>query len=168
MKQTIVFLKEEDIQKLVTGLAQQINHDYKSEKEPLCLVCFLKGSLFFFSDLVRQLENSILIDFVSIESSNGNLTFLKDINMAMKGKHVLIVKEILNEGNRLLFLKKRIEAGYPKSVKVVTLIDKPSQRKLDLQPDYFGMSSEDRYIFGYGLDHQEQYRHLKDMYLFAQ
>ena len=168
MKQTIVFLKEEDIQKLVTGLAQQINYDYKGEKEPLCLVCFLKGSLFFFSDLVRQLENPLLIDFVSITSSNGNFTLSKDINMSLKGRHVLIVKEILNEGNRLLFLKKRIEISYPKSVKIVTLIDKLSQRKLDLQPDYFGMSTEDRYIFGYGLDHQEQYRHLKDMYLFAQ
>ncbi|MCZ0931966.1 MAG: phosphoribosyltransferase family protein [Oligoflexia bacterium] len=168
MKQTIVFLKEEDIQKLVRGLAQQINHDYKSEKEPLCLVCLLKGSLFFFSDLVRQLENSILIDFVSIASSNGNCALAKDINMAIKGRHVLIVKEILNEGNRLLFLKKRIEAGYPKSVKIVTLIDKPSQRKLTLHPDYFGLSTEDRYIFGYGLDHQEQYRQLRDMYLFAQ
>ena len=168
MKQTILFLKSEDIQKLVTGLAQQINYDYKGEKEPLCLVCFLKGSLFFFSDLVRQLENPLLIDFVSIASSKGNFTFLKDVSLEIKGRSVLIVKEILNEGNRLLFLKKRIEAGSPKSVKIVTLIDKPSQRKLNLQPDYFGLSTEDRYIFGYGLDHHEQYRHLKDMYLFAQ
>ena len=167
MKQ-ILFLKEKDIQKLVTGLAQQINYDYKGETEALCLLCFLKGSLFFFSDLVRQLENHVLIDFVSISSHNGNFSFVKDISMAIKGKHVLIVKEILNEGNRLLFVKKRIEAGDPKSVKIVTLIDKPSQRKLNLQPDYFGMSTEDRYIFGYGLDHQEQYRNLRDMYLFAQ
>ena len=164
----IVFLKEKDIQKLVTGLAQQINHDYKGETEPLCLVCFLKGSLFFFSDLVRQLSNQALIDFVSIVSSKGHFSFEKDINMAIKGRHVLIVKEILNEGNRLLFLKKRIEASEPKSVKIVTLIDKPSQRQLNLQPDYFGMSTEDRYIFGYGLDHQEKYRQLRDMYLFAQ
>ncbi|MDE0092858.1 MAG: phosphoribosyltransferase family protein [Oligoflexia bacterium] len=168
MRQTIVFLKEEDIQKLVKGLAQQINYDYKGEKEDLCLVCLLKGSLFFFSDLVRHLKNSVLIDFVSIDSSKGHFTISKDINVNVKGKPVLIVKEILNEGNKLLFLKKRISAGYPKSVKVVTLIDKPSQRKLDLQPDYFGMSTEDRYIFGYGLDHQEKYRQLKDMYLFAQ
>lgn len=168
MKQTIVFLKEKDIQKLVTGLAQQINHDYKGETEPLALVCFLKGSLFFFSDLIRQLKNPAVIDFVSITSSKGNFSFFKDISMAIKGRHVLIIKEILNEGNRLLFLKKRIEAGDPKSVKIVTLIDKPSQRQLTLQPDYFGMSTEDRYIFGYGLDHQEKYRQLRDMYLFAQ
>ncbi|MCY4321063.1 MAG: phosphoribosyltransferase family protein [Bdellovibrionaceae bacterium] len=168
MKQTIVFLKEEEIQNLVTGLAQQINHDYKSEKDSLCLVCFLKGSIFFFSDLIRQLENSVLVDFVSILGSKGNFNFSKDIDMPIKGKNILIVKEILNEGNKLLFLKKRLEASHPKSVKIVTLIDKPSQRELTLQPDYFGMSTEDRYIFGYGLDHHEQYRHLKDMYLFAQ
>ena len=67
-----------------------------------------------------------------------------------------------------MFLKKRIEASFPKSVKIVTLIDKPSQRELDLQPDYFGMATDDRYIFGYGLDHEEKYRQLRDMHLFAQ
>ena len=168
MKQTIVFLKEEDIQKLVKGLAKEIDHNYKTEKEPLVLICPLKGSVFFLSDLVRQLKTPVIIDFISIESLKGDFTISKDINLPLKNRNVLIVKEVLNAGRKLLFLKKRIIAAGPKSVKIVTLIDKPSQRDLYLQPDYFGIAADDRYIFGYGMDHEEKYRQLKDMYLFAQ
>lgn len=168
MKQTIVFLKEEDIQNLVKGLAKQIDHDYREEENPLVLICPLKGSIFFFSDLVRYLNIPVVLDFISIVSSKGEFNISKDISLPIKNRNVLIVKEILNAGRKLLFLKKRIEASFPKSVKIVTLIDKPSQRELDLQPDYFGMASDDRYIFGYGLDHEEKYRQLRDMHLFAQ
>ena len=168
MKQTVMFLKEEDIQKLVKGLAREIDHNYKKQKEPVILVCPLKGSVFFLSDLVRELKTPVLIDFISIESLKGNFTISKDINLPLKNRNVLIVKEVINAGRKLLFLKERIEVAGPKSVKIVTLIDKPSQRDLDLQPDYFGIAADDRYIFGYGLDHEEKYRQLRDMYLFAQ
>ena len=168
MKQTVVFLKEEDIQKLVKGLAEQIDHDYKKEKEPLILICPLKGSVFFFSDLVRYLEIPVILDFISIDSLNGEFSISRDINLPLKNRNVLIVKEVLNAGRKLLFLKKRIAAAFPKSVKIATLIDKPSRRELDLQPDYFGMAADDRYIFGYGLDHEEKHRQLRDMHLFAQ
>ena len=168
MKQQIVFLKEEDIQKLVKGLAKEIDHDYKKEKEPLLLICPLKGSVFFFSDLVRYLKIPIVVDFISIESSKGDFSISRDISIPIRNRNVLIAKEILNAGRKLLFLKKRILAANPKSVKIATLIDKPSQRELDLHPDYFGMAVDDRYIFGYGLDHEEKYRQLRDMYLFAQ
>lgn len=168
VKQAIVFLKEKDIQKLVKGLAKEIDHDYKREKEPLVLICPLKGSIFFFSDLIRHLKVPVVPDFISIKSSKGDFSITKDIDLPLKGKNVLIVKEVFNVGRKLLFLQKRIEASAPKSVKIVTLIDKPSQRELDLQPDYFGMAADDRYIFGYGLDHEEKYRQLRDLYLFAQ
>ncbi len=168
MKQNIVFLKEEAIQNLVKGLAKEIDHDYKTESEPLVLLCPLKGSVFFFSDLVSHLKSPLVLDFISIESSKGDFSISKDIQLPIKNRHVLIVKEILNAGRKLLFLKKRILAAQPKSVKIVTLIDKPSQRELDLHPDYFGMAVDDRYIFGYGLDHEEKKRQLRDMYLFAQ
>lgn len=168
MKQTIIFLKEEEIQKLVKGLAKEIDHDYKKEKKPLILICPLKGSVFFFSDLVRYLKTPVALDFIAIESLKGHFIISKDIGLPLKGRNVLIIKEVLNAGRKLLFLKKRIMAAGPKSVKIVTLIDKPSQRNLSLQPDYFGMAADDRYIFGYGLDHEEKYRQLRDMYLFAQ
>ena len=168
MKQTVVFLKEDAIQKLVKGLAKEIDHAYKKEKEPLVLICPLKGSVFFFADLIRYLKTPVNLDFISIENSKSDFIITKDIDVSIKNKNVLIVKEILNAGRKLLFLKKRIEASFPKSIKIVTLIDKPSQREMDLQPDYFGISMEDRYIFGYGLDHEEKYRQLRDMHLFVQ
>ena len=168
MKQAIVFLKEEQIQKMVKGLAKKIDQDYKKEPEPLVLICPLKGSIFFFSDLIRYLKISALVDFIAIESSKGEFSISKDIDLLIQNRHVLIVKEILEAGKKLLFLKKRIVAGDPKSVKIITLIDKPSQREIDLQPDYSGMAADDRYIFGYGLDHEEKYRQLKDMRLFTQ
>ena len=168
MKQSVVFLKEEDIQKLVKGLAIEINHDYKKEQIPLVLICPLKGSVFFFSDLIRYLTIPVVLDFISIQSDQGDFSISKDISLPIKNQNVLIVKEVLNAGRKLLFLKKRLEASVPKSVKIVTLINKPSQRELDLQPDYFGMTADDRYIFGYGLDHEEKHRQLRDMHLFAQ
>ena len=168
MKDKIIFLKEKDLLNLVKGLADQINHDYKEETEPLLLVCPLKGSVFFLADLIRFLKVPIQVDFILIESSKGDFTITKDIVNPIKNRKILIIKEVLNEGNKLLFLKRRIEASFPQSVKIVTLIDKPSQRKLDLQSDYFGMETEDRYLFGYGLDHQEKQRQLKDMYFLAQ
>ena len=168
MKSKIVFLTEKDILNLVKGLAQQINHDYKNEKTPLLLVCPLKGSVFFLADLVRFLRVPAVLDFILIEGSKEGFTIIKDITNPIKGRKVLILKEVLNEGTKLLFLKKRIEASFPQSVKIVTLIDKPSQRKLDLQSDYFGMETEDRYTLGYGMDHQEQYRQLKDIHFLTQ
>lgn len=167
----IIFLKEKEILNLVKGLANQINYDYKNETKPLALICPLKGSLFFLADLVRFIKIPLVVDFILIESSDGSredFSIAKDFSIPVKNRKVLIIKEVLNEGSKLLFLKKRIEASSPESVKIVTLIDKPSQRKFNLQSDYFGMSTEDRYIFGYGLDHQEQYRQLRDMCLLPQ
>lgn len=168
MTNTVLFLKSEDIQKLVKGLAEEIDHAYGKESEPLVLICPLKGSVFFFSDLIRYLKTPVFMDFISIETSKKNFTISRDISLPIENQNVLIIKEVLNAGRKLLFLKNRILAAHPKSVKIVTLIDKPSQRELDLHPDYFGMTIEDRYIFGYGLDHEEKYRQLRDMRLFAQ
>lgn len=168
MKESTVFLKEAEIQKLVKGLAKEIDHEYKKAKDPLTLVCPLKGSLFFLSDLVRYLNVPVILDFISIETAPGGFHILKDIKAPLRGRDVLIVKEVLNAGRKLLFLKKRIEACQPKSVKIATLIDKPSQRRLELRSDFFGMTSDDRYIFGYGLDHGEKQRQLRDFFVFTQ
>ena len=168
MREGIVFLKDQDIQKLIEGLADQIGHDYKNEQGPLVLICPLKGSIFFFSDLVRKLTIPLLVDFISIESFEKDFSISKDVQTVLKNRNVLIVKEVINSARKLLFLKKRVEASGAKSCKIVTLIDKPSQREGDFQPDYFGMASDDRYFFGYGMDHEEKYRHLKDILLFAQ
>lgn len=167
MKDTCVFLKTTDIQKLVQGLAKEIDHAYKAQQEPLVLLCFLKGSVFFFSDLIRYLNIPVVLDFVAIEQA-GKFHISKDFKVPIYNRNILIVKEVLNAGKKLLFLKKRIEIQQPKSVSVVTLLDKPSQRQQNLKSDFFGMKIEDRYIFGYGLDYEEQHRHLQDMRFFTQ
>lgn len=168
MKQSTIFLNESEIQKLVKGLAKEIDHEYKNIKEPLVLICLLKGSLFFLADLIRELNIPVIVDFISIESREGVFHIIKDVSVSLKNKNVLIVKEVLNAGRKLLFLKNRLEANAPQSLKITTLIDKPSQRELNLQPDFFGMSTQDRYLFGYGLDHEEKYRNLKHFCLFTQ
>ena len=168
MKTSSVFLNQEEIQKLIKGLAEEINHEYKNTKEPLVLICPLKGSLFFLSDLIREIKVPVIVDFISIQSKKDVFHIVKDISAPIKNRNVLIVKDILNAGRKLLFLKNRIEANLPSSLKIVTLIDKPSQRDLDLQPDFFGLSMDDRYLFGYGLDLEEKYRNLPDFRLFNQ
>ena len=168
MKETFVYLKEKEIQKLVDGIAQDINQDYKKVRDPVLLICLLKGSIFFFSDLVRRLKIPLQLDFISIESRGGGFRISKDIKLPVKNRHVLIVKEVLNAGRKLIFLKNRISLESPQSIKTVTLIDKPSRRELDLQPDYFGVELDDRYVFGYGMDHEDKQRQLRDIRLFVQ
>ena len=168
MKETLVYLKEKEIKKLLDNIAREINRDYKKATEPVLLVCLLKGSVFFFSDLIRRLKIPLLLDFISIESREGGFRLSKDIKLPVRDRHVLIVKEVLNAGRKLVFLKNRISLEAPRSVKIVTLIDKPSRRELNLQPDYFGVELDDRYIFGYGMDHEEKQRQLRDIHLFVQ
>ena len=168
MKGATVFLKKEAIEKITAKMAADIDEEYKEKNHPVILIGVLKGSLFFLSDLVRQLKTPVMVDFVSIESFQKNFFISKDISLPVKDRHVLIVKEILNVGRNLLFLKERILASSPESVKVATLLDKPAQRSFAFRPDFSGLSIDDLYIFGYGMDHEEKYRHLEDIYHFTQ
>ena len=168
MEGATIFLKKEAIQKMISKMAADIDEEYKNKNQPLILIGVLKGSLFFLSDLVRQMKTPVMVDFVSIESSKKNFFISKDISLPIKDRHILIVKEILNAGRKLLFLKDRLLAGSPESVKVATLLDKPAQRSFDFHPDFSGQSIDDLYIFGYGMDHEEKYRHLEDIYHFTQ
>ena len=168
MKGATVFLKKEAIQEVIAKMAEEINQEYREKNAPLVLIGLLKGSLFFLSDLIRHMETPVLVDFVSIESSHKNFFISKDISLPVKDRHVLIVKEVLNAGRKLAFFKKRLLAGEPESVKVATLLDKPSQRSFEFHPDFFGLSIDDRYIFGYGMDHEEKYRQLENIYNFTQ
>ena len=168
MSEATPFLKQKEIQKLIQKLSLEIDKTYSDKKTPLLLVCPLKGSLFFLSDLIRHLKTPALIDFISIESYKKSFHILKDVKLPLKDHHVLIVKEVMNSGRKLLFLKNRLEAENPLSVKIVTLLDKPIERRMDLTPDFFGKSIDDRYLFGYGMDLDEKHRELKDIFQFTQ
>lgn len=158
---------EEEIQDMVSELAREIEADYQGKS--LVMICPLKGSVLFFSDLVRKVQLPQEIDFVHVTSPKGEgCRILKDISIDITDKHVVIVEEIIDAGRTLSFLKTRINASHPASLKVCTLLDKPARRELPLTPDYVGRTIEDRFVIGYGMDSEEIGRNYRDIYNFVQ
>ena len=160
-----VMISEEEIAKKVEELAKQIEKDYEGEQ--LLVVGILKGASVFVSDLIRKINLDVNIDFMSVSSygngteSSGTVRILKDLDVDIAGKNVLIVEDIIDSGVTLKYLKDHYFAGKgAKSVKICTLLDKPARRKTDVVPDYSGFTVDDRFIIGYGLDYAEQFRQL--------
>jgi hypoxanthine phosphoribosyltransferase len=167
LKDAIVpYITKKEIKELVKKLARQIEGDYRDQE--LILICALKGSILFVADLMRELQLPQRIDFVKLTSSKDRGTsevkIIKDITVNVTGKNVLIVEEIIDEAKTLLFLKNRIQAANPNSLKIVTLLDKPARRAVNLKPDYIGRTIEDRFVVGYGLDEDELGRNYPDIY----
>lgn len=160
-------ITKSEIEEMVNELAREIERDY--ENKEIVLLCPLKGSVLFVADLARKIKLSQVIDFVYITSPKGeSCRIIKDISVDIQGKHVLIIEEIIDAGRTLSFLKARVLASYPASCKIVTLLDKPALRELQLQPDYVGRTIEDRFVIGYGMDSEEIGRNYSDIYNFAQ
>lgn len=164
----IPFFTKEEVSKLVKRLAKEIQSDYGGKE--IVLICPLKGSFMFLSDLSRSIELSQQIDFVHLTSTEkaGAIRILKDISVNISGKHVLVVEEIIDTGRTLSFLKTRLLASSPASLKIVTLLDKPARRELPLKPDYIGTTVDDRYLVGYGMDSDEIGRNYQDIFYFKQ
>ncbi len=162
------FLSNSDIQKLVKRLAKEIQTDYAGKE--LILICPLKGSVHFVADLMRQLDLNQQVDFVQLTGAGefGTVRILKDISVNIAGKHVLICEEIIDTGRTLSFLKTRLLASNPASLKIVALLDKPARRELPIKPDYTGQTIEDRYVVGYGMDSEELGRNYDGIYYFKQ
>jgi len=158
----------EEIATIVKNLADQISRDYSGKE--LILVCILKGAFMFLSDLVRHLEIPVKIDFVRLASygsgmkTSGRIEITKDIELPIEGKDVLIVEDIIDSGHTLQFLKDRIILSNPRSVKICALLDKKARRKVEMKADYLGIDVEDVFIVGYGIDFNENYRHLPGIY----
>lgn len=160
-------ITKDEIAEMVRELAREIERDFEGKE--LTLICPLKGSVLFLADLCRELKLAQVIDFVYITSPKGeSCRILKDISVDIQGKHVLIIEEIIDAGRTLSFLKSRIMASYPASLKVVALLDKPALRELPINPDYVGRTIEDRFVIGYGMDSEEIGRNYSDIYNFAQ
>ncbi len=164
----IAFLTAEDIAKLVHKLAKQVDADYAGKD--IVFICPLKGSCIFLSDLIRQVERPLQVDFVQLGAveKGGAIRMLKDISVNIAGKHVVVVEEIIDTGRTLNFLKQRLLASSPASLKILTLLDKPARRELSLKPDYVGQTIEDRYVVGYGMDSEEVGRNYAAIYYFRQ
>jgi len=161
-------LTAEEITSIVKKLADQISRDYVGKE--LVLVCILKGAFMFLSDLVRYLKIPVKIDFVRLASygsrmkTSGRIEITKDIELPIEGKEVLIIEDIIDSGHSLQFLKDRIILSNPHSVKICALLDKKARREVEMEVDYLGIDVEDVFIVGYGIDFNENYRHLPEIY----
>lgn len=163
----IPFIKEEDIKKMVSRLAAEIEHDYAGKE--IVWVVPLKGSVLFAADLMRKISLKQRVDFVHLSDTarKGAVRMNKDITTNITNAHVIVIEEIIDVGRTLSFLKDRILSGHPASLKVVTLLDKPARRELPIRPDYIGMTIDDRFVVGYGMDSDEAGRNYRDIYYYT-
>ena len=161
-------ISREDLAAKTAELGRRITEDYR-DKDTV-FVGILKGSFVFMADLVRQVQLERLeICFMMVSSygsgtrSTGNIIIKKDLENDLAGKHVLIVEDIIDSGNTLTYLKKYLSNRQAASVKICTILDKPSRRETDLVPDYRGFEIPDAFVVGYGLDYNEHFRELPDL-----
>ena len=160
-----VLYSQEQIAEKVTELAEHIEKDYR-HLEDILVVGVLKGANIFMSDLIREIKLPLAIDFIAVSSygasteSSGVVRILKDLDVTIEGKHVLIVEDIVDTGLTLQYLTDILRRRKAASLKICTLLDKPSRRKCDLTIDYVGYEIPDRFIVGYGIDYAEKYRNL--------
>lgn len=158
-------LSRDDIAGRVAAMADRIRADYASTRD-LHLVCVLKGAFVFFSDLVRQLDRDVTLDFIVVSSyqkttrSSGEVRLIKDLDTGIEGRDVIIVEDIVDTGLTLTYLLDMMRARGPKTLRTACLLSKPSRREVDVPVEYIGFTIDDRFVVGYGLDYAEKYRNL--------
>jgi hypoxanthine phosphoribosyltransferase len=162
-----VLLESARIQKRVQEMGKQITEDYRGKT--LHLIAILKGASIFHSDLIRSIDLGVTIDFIAVESygirteSSGEVRILKDLDESLEGRDVLLVEDILDTGLTLHYLIQNLQSRGPNSLRVVTLLNKPSRRRVDVNADYVGFEIPDDFVVGYGLDFGQRYRNLPDI-----
>lgn len=159
-----ILVDEENIHDAVNRIAENLNRDL--EGESLLVIIILKGSTPFAMDLIRKLNMPVQLDFMQVSSygksteSAGFINIKRDIEQDISGKNILIVEDIIDSGNTLYKLKTLFESRNAKSVRICTMLDKPSRRVVDVAVDYVGYEIPDEFVVGYGLDYDENYRNL--------
>jgi hypoxanthine phosphoribosyltransferase len=163
-----ILISSAEIQQRVHQLAAEIEADYPDG--PLYLISILKGSFIFVADLARAFQNlNIRIEFMAIstygaqKTSSGQVKLTRDLDVSIEGHHVLIVEDIIDSGVTLSYLKRLLTHRNPKSVEIVTLLDKPEKRVQPVDVKYIGFRIPDEFVVGYGLDFAEDYRNLSDI-----
>lgn len=157
-------ISEEALQARVAELAAQIRADFGNET--ITCIGVLKGSFLFMADLVRKMGGDIRCEFLGVSSyhggtrSTGVVQITQDLRFPIEGQHCLIIEDIIDTGLTLDYLQRMLSVRSPKTLKMVTLLDKPGRREVDLTPDYAGFSIPDEFVVGYGLDLGELYRNL--------
>lgn len=160
-----VLLTEDEVNKKISEVAAQINHDY--EGETVHLICILKGGVFFTCELAKRLTVPVTMDFMSVSSygddtkSSGVVRIVKDLDESLADKHVLIVEDIIDSGRTLAYLIEVLKQRGPKDIRLCTLLDKPERRvKKQVHVDYTCFRIPDEFVVGYGLDYAQKYRNL--------
>lgn len=159
-----VLLSEEEVDKKIRELAGQITGDYAGKMPHL--ICILKGSVFFMTELTKHIEIPVTIDFMSVSSygdgteSSGRVRIVKDLDESIEGRDVLIVEDIIDSGRTLSYLMEMLKNRKPASLKLCTLLDKPERRVTQVTVDYVGFRIPDEFVVGYGLDYKQMYRNL--------
>lgn len=165
MAETVrVLVEEEEVDKRIRDLGEQISKDYEGKE--VHLICVLKGGVFFMCELAKRITVPVSMDFMSVSSygddtkSSGVVKIVKDLDEAIEGKDVLIVEDIIDSGRTLYYLIDILKKRNPKSVHLCTLLDKPERRVKDVKVDYVGFNIPDEFVVGYGLDYAQKYRNL--------
>ena len=162
-----ILVSQEELDRITTRLADEITADYKDSPRKLLILCILKGSLIFTSDLIRKIQLPMDIDFMKVSSygsstiSSGQLKITLDLKRDdMTDVDIIVVEDIVDSGRTLCNLKLYLQEKGAGSVKICTLLDKPSRRESERVPDYCGAVIPDKFVIGYGLDYDERYRNL--------
>jgi len=164
MSKIDVLITEEEILNKIQELAEKINKDYVGKK--VTVICTLKGAVMFTVDLIKKLNCVDQIDFIKASSygssteSSGQVNIKKDIDVLIEGKDILLIEDIVDTGITLKYLIEHLKNKNVSSFRTCTLLDKPERRKVEIKADYTGFEIENKFIVGYGLDYNEQYRNL--------
>ncbi len=159
-----VLIDEETVDARIREIAAQISKDYA--KKEVRLVCILKGSIFYTTELAKRLTIPTTMDFMSVSSygsgtvSSGQINIKKDLDESIEGLDVIVVEDIIDSGNTLSQLIPELKKRNPRSIEVTTLLDKPSRREAEVDVKYTGFEIEDKFVVGYGLDYDQSYRDL--------
>ncbi len=160
-----VLISENEIQERIAQLAEEMNAAYRDEDFPM-LVCILKGAFMFLADLTRHLDFRHEVDFMVISSygkgttSSGVVRILLDLESSIEGRNVVIVEDIVDTGHTINYILRHFAARNPASIRIVTFLNKPSRREVDVPVDFVGFEVPDEFVMGYGLDFAEQYRNV--------
>ena len=159
-----MMLPEEELDKRIRELGAQISEDYAGDS--VFLVCILKGAAFFATELAKRITVPVTIDFMSTSSygsgtvSTGEVKILKDLDLGVEGRNVIIVEDIIDSGHTLNFLTEFFKDRKAKSIKLCAMLDKPERREVDVKVDYTGFTIPDAFVVGFGLDYDQKYRNL--------
>lgn len=163
MEEINILINKAKLERRIEELAKQIEKDYKGNE--IVFIGLLKGSVMFMTELAKNIKSNVILDFMDVSSyqgteSTGKININKDIRDSIEGKDVLIVEDIIDTGRTLTYVLEYLKQKNPNSIKIATMLSKPSRRIMELNVDYIGFAIEDKFVVGYGLDCNEKYRNL--------